>query len=107
MLSFRFDLTSGQVRVLMQVYSGGWAPKVCMGHSSNAERTGLDSESHFVPIVSRLIEKKLVIHVGEHGSQMSYGYHCTERGKMICRLIVEDAQRIINASALATKRKVS
>jgi hypothetical protein len=108
MLSFRFDLTAGQTRVLMSIYSGDWQPlnDRKRNHAEWIKEGQRLSHSHFVPIVDRLIDKGLVYHVSgrEIGSN---GFYCTEKGKTIARMILEDAEKIIASAQLAKKRGVA
>lgn len=101
MLSFRFDLTSGQVRVLMAIYSGAWMPK-------NSDSVALQ-ETQFISIVGRLKAKGLVLHSEKElrNGTVEAGFYCTDRGKEIARIILADAETIVARARLAQKRNIA
>lgn len=114
MLSFRFDLTAAQVRVLMDIYAGNWIPEKKSGvkidqRIKDYKTLGVlvgSAASHFVTIVGRLASKGLVVHTDGKRCE-DRGFICTEKGKTIARMIAEDAARIVDALAWAEKRGVA
>lgn len=112
MLSFRFDLTAAQLNMLMLIYAGSAHPSSIVTEDNIVTGTPY-AHSHFIPVVMKLIDKGLVVHVdrraktGEKGpfnDGTTKGYVCTERGRMIAQVAVESAQRIIGLAGIATSR---
>lgn len=102
MLSFRFDLTAAQVRMLLAIYAGEWLPGV--RHLNN----GMTSTEFGIGVAvrARLEAKgltKRLINKTEH----AVGFEVTPRGRAICETIVEDAERIVAMAAKARKRKIA
>lgn len=106
MLSFRFDLTSAQLDLLMSIYGGLHHPSVAM---ADHRKPPIIDTPHFIPIVQRLIAKGLVIHVSRHDGERSIGigYVVTARGREIAKLVIEQSQRILSIAQVAKDRGIA
>lgn len=104
MLSFRFELTAAQVRMLLAIYAGDWLP------NAKHLRAGMSSTEFGIgaAVRARLEEKgltKRIVEKAEHGSAV--GFEITQRGRVFCETIVEDAERIIAQVNKGRKRRVA
>jgi hypothetical protein len=112
MLSFRFQLTSAQLDVLLSIYAGGAHPSSKVTDDTIVAGSTF-CHPHYVPIVARLQDKGLVVHVDRpvrRGETTPYndgrtrGAVCTERGRMVAQMAVEAAQRLIGLAKVAESR---
>src|SRR5689334_24332497 len=113
MLSFRFDLTSNQINVLLSIYSGFYdcelTGKDVRQLSDEQHKVDTRRASHFITGAHALVAKGLVIHfdLRGDGNINHVGWRVTERGRQIALLILEDAIRIQKLCELAQKRGVA
>ena len=112
MLSFKFQLTSAQLKVLLDIYAGGCHPSSKVT-DDNTILNGY-SYSSFVAVCARLQERGLVVHVTRPAKRgeslygmtdgMVRGHVCTQKGRMIAQMAIESAQRMLALAKIAEQR---
>lgn len=87
MLSFRFQLTPAQTKVLLCLYCGDYD----RSEPNGPVLPNIDIGGHFVSTISRLIDKGLA----SHSNEREPTFLITKQGESIAELIIAEAEKII------------